>query len=138
MPATWLMKSEPAVFSWERLLKDGAAGWDGVRNHLAKRHLMSMKLGDLAFFYHSNVGREIVGIMRITKTTFPDPSDETGRFVQVGVEPVAALKTPVTLLQIKADPQLAKMALVTQSRLSVQPVTPAEWQHICKLGGVRG
>lgn len=137
MPAYWLMKSEPAVFPWERLLKDGTAGWDGVRNHLAKRNLMSMKLGDLAFFYHSNVGREIVGIMRITKTAFPDPSDETGRFVQVKVEPVAALKTPVTLLQIKADPQLAKMALVTQSRLSVQPVTPAEWKHICKLSGGR-
>lgn len=138
MPAYWLMKSEPAVFSWDKLVKDGAAGWDGVRNHLAKRNLMSMKLGDLAFFYHSNVGMEIVGIMRITQTAYPDPSDKTGRFVQVGVEPVIALKTPVTLKQIKADPQLAKMVLVTQSRLSVQPVTPAEWKRVCKLGGVRG
>jgi predicted RNA-binding protein with PUA-like domain len=137
MPAYWLMKSEPAVFPWDKLVKDGAAGWDGVRNHLAKRNLMSMKLGDLAFFYHSNVGLEIVGIMRITQTAHPDPSDQTGRFVQVRVEPVTALKTPVTLKQIKADPQLAKMALVTQSRLSVQPVTPAEWKHVCKLGKIR-
>lgn len=132
----WLMKSEPHVFSWDELVKRGVAGWDGVRNHLAKRNLMSMEIGDLAFFYHSNVGVENVGIMRIVKTAHPDPTDETGKFVQVCVEPVVAITPPITLKEIKADPKLTDMVLVNQSRLSVQPVTAAEWKHICKRAGV--
>lgn len=133
----WLMKSEPYVFSWQKLVEDGYNDWNDVRNHLAKRHLMSMKSGDLAFFYHSNVGVEIVGVMKIVKEAHPDPGDASGKFVQVGVEPVKAFKTPVTLKQIKADPDLQEMVLLKQSRLSVQPVTPAEWAHICALGGVK-
>lgn len=128
----WLMKSEPSVFPWSRLVKDGRADWDGVRNHTAKLNMMAMKVGDLAFFYHSNEGMEIVGIMRITKTAHPDPTDETGKFVQVSVEPVKPLPQPITLKQIKADPALKDMALVNQSRLSVQPVTAAEWAYICQ------
>jgi len=135
--AYWLMKSEPDVFSWSQLIKDGQNGWDGVRNHLAKRNMMSMKIGDLAFFYHSNIGREIVGIMRIYKEHYPDVTDPTGKFVQVGLKPVVAIDPPITLAAIKADPALQEMALVKQQRLSVQPVTPAEWAHICKKAGIK-
>ena len=133
--AFWLMKSEPEVYPWHRLAREGKANWDGVRNHLAKRNLMSMQVGDLAFFYHSNEGREIVGIMRITQTAHPDPTDESGKFVQVSVAPVAAMPKPVTLKAVKDEPKLAAMALVNQSRLSVQPVTSAEWKMVCKMGG---
>lgn len=135
--AYWLMKSEPYVFSWQQLVKDGKNGWNGVRNHLAKRNLMSMKVGDEAFFYHSNEGLEIVGVMKIVKTAYPDPSDESGKFVQVDVVPVAPMPRPVTLKSIKATPRLAEMALVRQSRLSVQPVTPAEWKEVCQMGDYR-
>lgn len=135
--ACWLMKSEPHVYSWEKLLKDKRTGWNGVRNHLAKRNLMSMKLGDEAFFYHSNEGLEIVGVMKIVKMAYPDPSDETGKFVQVDVAPVAPMPRPVTLKEIKATPRLADMVLVNSSRLSVQPVTAAEWALVCKMGGYR-
>lgn len=131
--AYWLMKSEPFVFSWSQLVKQKKAGWDGVRNHLAKRNLMSMQVGDQAFFYHSNEGLEIVGIMKIVRTAYPDPSDASGRFVQVDVAPVRALARPVTLKAIKAIPELADMALVRQQRLSVQPVTPQEWAYICTM-----
>jgi predicted RNA-binding protein with PUA-like domain len=133
--AYWLMKSEPFVYSWAQLVKDGKNNWDGVRNHLAKRHLMSMHIGDEAFFYHSNEGLEIVGVMRISKLAHPDPSDITGKFVQVGVVPVAPFPHPVSLRAIKAEPRLAAMSLVNQSRLSVQPVTTAEWKVVCKMGG---
>jgi len=136
--AYWLMKSEPFVFAWSKLVKDGKAGWDGVRNHLAKRNLMSMQVGDQAFFYHSNEGMEVVGVMKIIKTAYPDPSDETGKFVQVDVAPVAAIPRPVTLKAVKAEPRLAEMALVKQSRLSVQPVTAAEWKLVCQMGGYKG
>lgn len=132
----WLMKCEPYLYSWHDLVRDKRYGWDGVRNHLAKRHLQTMQKGDQAFYYHSNEGLEIVGIMEITKTAYPDPTDETGKFVQVDVVPLKALPTPVTLKQIKQDPKLAEMILIKQSRLSVCPVTPAEWTHICKLGGL--
>ena len=135
--AYWLMKSEPYVFSWAQLVKDRKNNWDGVRNHTAKRNLMSMQVGDEAFFYHSNEGLEIVGVMRITKLAHPDPSDETGKFVQVSVVPVAAMPKPVTLKAIKAEPRLADMALVNQSRLSVQPVTPAQWKLVCQMGGYK-
>jgi len=135
--AYWLMKSEPFVYSWDKLVKDGKGSWDGVRNHLAKRNLMSMAIGDQAFFYHSNEGLEIVGIMKISKLAHPDPTDETGKFVQVGVQPVAPMPKPVTLKAVKAEPKLANMALVTQMRLSVQPVTAAEWALVCKMGGYK-
>ncbi len=135
--AYWLMKSEPYVYSWAQLVKDKSNNWDGVRNHTAKRNLMSMQLGDLAFFYHSNEGMEIVGVMRISKLAHPDPSDKTGKFVQVGVVPVAPFPTPVTLKAIKAEPRLADMALVKLSRLSVQPVTSAQWKLICQMGGYK-
>lgn len=136
--AFWLMKSEPYVYSWQKLVKDKRGGWDGVRNHLAKRNLMSMKVGDQAFFYHSNEGLEIVGVMKVVKTAYPDPSDKTGKFVQVDVAPVAAMPIPVTLKAIKAEPKLENMALVKCSRLSVQPVTPAEWALVCEMGGYKG
>lgn len=129
----WLMKSEPSVYSWERFLKDKKTGWTGVRNFQARNNMEAMKPGDEAFFYHSNEGREIVGIMKISKTYHPDPTDETGKFGMVEVTPVRTLKNPVTLEAIKANPKLKNMALLKQSRLSVSPVTDEEWNIICKL-----
>lgn len=134
--AYWLMKSEPDAYSWQQLQTDKRAKWDGVRNHQAAANLKEMQIGDEAFFYHSNIGMEIVGIMRITKKAYLDPSDPTGRFVMVDVAPLRALAHPVTLKQIKADPVLQQMRLVKQSRLSVSAVTEAEWSRILKLGAV--
>ena len=130
--AHWLVKSEPDKYAWDDLLRDGRTIWDGVRNHTAAINLRAMKLGDTAFFYHSNEGKEIVGIARIVREHFIDPKDATGRFPAVEVVPVEALKRPVTLAEIKGDPALADMALVRQSRLSVGPVRDAEWAHIIK------
>jgi predicted RNA-binding protein with PUA-like domain len=132
----WLMKSEPDVYPWAQLVKDKKSGWTGVRNYQASNNMKSMKLGDQAFFYHSNEGREIVGIMRVIKLYHPDPTDETGRFGMVDVAPVAAFKTPVTLAMIKAHRALQTMAMVKQSRLSVSPVTAEEWKIISAMGGV--
>ncbi len=132
----WLMKSEPDVYGWDNLVAEGEGTWDGVRNHLAARNLRTMQVGDLAFFYHSNIGKEIVGVMEVTKTAHPDPTAEEGPWVQVTVKPVEAAKTPLTLADIKATPELADMALLKYSRLSVQPVTPAEWKLIAKRLGV--
>lgn len=134
--AYWLVKSEPEVWSWADQVKKGTEGWNGVRNHLAAKHLKAMRVGDKAFFYHSNEGREIVGIVTITREAYPDPSDETGKFVQVDVTTDKALKAPVTLKMVKADPALENMALIRMSRLSVQPVSDFEWDYICKLGGL--
>ncbi|MBY0427724.1 MAG: EVE domain-containing protein [Alphaproteobacteria bacterium] len=131
--AYWLMKSEPDAYPWEKLVKDGKGNWDGVRNYQAANNMKAMKKGDLAFFYHSNIGMEIVGIMEITKEAHPDPSDEKNRFVMVSVKPVKALKKFVTLKDIKADKILNEMALVKQSRLSVSPVTEIEWNRILEL-----
>lgn len=129
----WLMKSEPDAYAWEQLVHDGTGIWDGVRNHTAKLNMMAMKVGDEAFFYHSNIGKECVGIMEITETAFPDPTAEKGSpWVVVRVAPVRALANPVSLAAIKADPKLADMQLIRQSRLSVAPVTAAEWKHILK------
>jgi predicted RNA-binding protein with PUA-like domain len=131
----WLMKSEPSAYSWAQFLKDKKSGWTGVRNFQARNNMQAMKLGDEAFFYHSNEGREIVGIMKVSKLYHPDPTDGTGKFGMVEVTPVKALKTPVTLEAIKAHPKLKNMALLKQSRLSVSHVTEEEWDIICKLGG---
>lgn len=136
--AYWLVKSEPSVWSWDQQVAAGAKGthWNGVRNHLAKQHLMAMKLGDKAFFYHSNEGKEVVGIVEVIKLFYPDPSDASGKFGMVDFKAVKPLKKPVTLAQVKATPELAKMSLVTSMRLSVQPVTPEEWKIVCKMGGL--
>ena len=134
----WLVKSEPESWSWEQMVASGAegTGWTGVRNHLAKQQMMAMKLGDLAFFYHSNVGKEIVGVVEVIKTFHPDPTDESGKFGMVDVRAVEPLKRPVSLNEIKADPRFADMALLRMSRLSVQPVSPEHWRAIRKLGGL--
>lgn len=135
--AHWLVKSEPASWSWDEQVKAGAKGtfWNGVRNHLAKKHLMAMKKGETAFFYHSNEDKAIIGIVEIIKPYYPDHTDETGKFGMVDVKAVAPLKRPVTLAEIKAEPRLADMALVNNSRLSVQPVTDAEWRVVMEIAG---
>jgi len=136
--AYWLVKSEPDAWSWDEQVKAGAKGtpWTGVRNHAAKLNLMKMKKGDRAFFYHSNVGKEIVGVVEVAKEHYIDPTDKTGKFVCVDFKAVEPLKTPVTLEAIKKDKKLADMALIKLSRLSVQPVTEAEWKIVSKMGGV--
>ena len=134
--AYWLMKSEPSAYSWQQLQKDKRTNWSGVRNFQARNNLQAMKKGDQAFFYHSNEGKEIVGIVEIVKEAYPDPGDKTGKFVMVDVKPVKALKTPVTLVALKADKRFADLALLRASRLSVGPVSDEHWQEICKLGGV--
>jgi len=137
--AHWLMKSEPSVWSWSQQVEAGAKGtfWNGVRNHQAKLHLMAMKKGETAFFYHSNEERAVVGIVEIVKIFYPDPSDETGKFGMVDVSAARPLGKPVSLAAIKAEPKLAKMVLVVNSRLSVQPVTEAEWKIVCAMGGLK-
>jgi predicted RNA-binding protein with PUA-like domain len=139
MMAYWLIKSEPNVWSWDQQVKKGATGeaWTGVRNHTAKQNLEAMKKGDKAFFYHSNEGKEIVGVAEVIREAYPDASDKTGKFVCVDVRAKEPLPRPVTLAEIKEDAKLKAMALVKYSRLSVQPVTAAEWEHICKLGGLK-
>ncbi|WP_372002616.1 EVE domain-containing protein [Tistrella mobilis] len=134
--ARWLVKSEPFKYSWDRMVADGRTHWDGVRNHQASANLKAMKIGDRAFFYHSNEGKEIVGVVEIVREYYPDPSDEKGRFGMVDVAPVTAVGRPVTLAEIKADPALEGIALVRQSRLSVMPVSDEHWDHICRLAGI--
>ena len=129
--AYWLMKSEPSSYSWDDLVRDGGTMWDGVRNNAARLHLRAMKPGDEAFFYHSMDERAVVGIMRITGVGQPDGDD--GSWVKVPVEPVRPLNTRVTLGAIKADPKLAKMELIRQSRLSVAPVRDEEWKLILEM-----
>ena len=135
--AHWLLKSEPFKYSWSQLEKDKRTHWDGIRNHQAANNLKAMKKGDRAFFYHSNEGLEIVGIAEIAREAYPDPSDKTGKFVMVDIAPVMPVKTPVTLAAIKADPRLAEFGLVRQSRLSVVPVSAAEWKLICQMAGIK-
>lgn len=131
----WLMKSEPDAYSWDDLVAQKEGMWDGVRNHTAAINLRSMKVGDEAFFYHSNIGLEIVGIMTISQEHFVDPTDEKARFVAVKVKPVRKIANPVTLKAIKANPKLTEMELIRQSRLSVAPVRSAEWKEILKMAG---
>lgn len=130
--AHWLMKSEPGVYSWDDLVRDGATEWDGVRNPTARIHLKAMRKGDEAFFYHSGEERQVVGIMRISREAQPDPKDQN--WVSVAVEPVRPLGR-VTLKAIKAEPGLAKMELVRLSRLSVSPVRDEEWNNILQMAG---
>jgi predicted RNA-binding protein with PUA-like domain len=135
--AYWLMKSEPSAYSWDQLVKDGRTNWSGVRNFQAAANLKAMKTGDRAFFYHSNEGLAVVGIAEIVKAAYPDPSDKTGKFVQVDIKPVAPLQKPVTLAAIKAEAKLKELKLVKQGRLSVSPVGVEEWKTICKMGGIK-
>lgn len=137
--AYWLIKSEPDTWSWDQQVKAGAKGteWTGVRNHSAKLNLMKMKKGDRCFFYHSNEGKQIVGIAEVIREHYIDPTDDTKKFVAVDVKAKEALKTPVTLAQVKTEAKLKDMALIKLSRLSVQPVTAEEWTTVCKLGGVK-
>ena len=130
--AYWLMKSEPEAYSWDDLVRDGGTEWDGVRNNAARLHLKAMKTGDEAFFYASMTDKAVVGIMRITREAQPDPKD--GDWVSVRVEPVRPIG-PVTLAKIKAEPKLAKMELIRQSRLSVAPVREEEWANVLKMAG---
>ena len=129
----WLMKSEPDCYGWDDLVTEGEGTWDGVRNHRAANNLRAMKVGDKAFFYHSNVGLEIVGVVEISQAGLADPTDETGRWACVKVKPVCKLKRAVTLKQIKADPALEGIELVRLSRLSVAAITPKEWDYILAL-----
>jgi len=133
----WLVKSEPDAFSWAQQVERRIEPWTGVRNHTAKLNLKAMKKGDLAFFYHSNIGKEIVGIVKVVKEAYPDPTAEKGDWVCVDMQAVRALKAPVTLATIKADPRFADLALVRLSRLSVAPVSEAHWRQICELGQVK-
>lgn len=133
--AHWLYKSEPSSWSWQQQVEAGDKGtfWSGVRNHLAKQNLMAMKRGDRGFFYHSNEGKEIVGIVEVIKEYYPDHTDPSGKFGMVDIKAVQPLPRPVTLAEIKATPALAKMSLVTSMRLSVQPVTDDEWALVLKM-----
>jgi Uncharacterized conserved protein len=136
--AHWLFKSEPATWSWDQQVAEGEKGtfWNGVRNHSAKLNMMAMKKGETGFFYHSNEGKAVVGIVEVIKEYYPDHTDASGRFGMVDIKAVKALPSPVTLDEIKNTPSLAEMVLVNNSRLSVQPVSDAEWDIICKMGGL--
>ena len=131
----WLVKSEPDVYSWDAFTKDRRTDWTGVRNYAARLHLKAMRAGDQVLFYHSNIGKAVVGIAEVTRAAFPDTTADEDGWVAVELAPVAPLKRPVTLEQIKAQPALKDIALIRQSRLSVQPLKPAEFKLIKQLGG---
>ena len=132
----WLFKSEPSAWSWDDQVKEGTAEWDGVRNHQANNNMKAMKKGDKGFFYHSVNEKQIVGIVEVAKEHYPDHTDKTGKFGMVNVKAIEPVKPPVTLANIKAEPKLANLALVKQSRLSVVPVGKDEWKLLCKMAGV--
>ncbi len=137
--AYWLLKSEPDAWSWDQMVKAGPKGtaWTGIRNHTAKLNMKKMKKGDRGFFYHSNVGKEIVGIVEVIEEAYADPTAEAGSpWVCVDVKAVESLKIPVTLAAIKAEPKLAEIQLLKQSRLSLPAITDAEWKFVCKMGGM--
>lgn len=133
--AHWLVKSEPNAYSYDDLVRDGRTVWDGVRNNAAALHLKAMKAGEEVLFYHSQEGKAVVGIAKVAKIAFPDKSDPTGRFVAVELTPVRALRNPVTLADMKAEPKLAGMEMLRQSRLSVSPVSDDQWKVILKMAG---
>ena len=132
----WLLKSEPSTWSWNDQTKEKIAMWDGVRNYQARNNLMSMRVNDLCFFYHSVNEKKIVGIVSITKEHYTDPTDKTKKFVAVDVKTKKTLKNPITLKQIKKEKKLSHLALVKQGRLSVMPIDKISWRLICKLGGI--
>ena len=132
--AYWLVKSEPETWSWSDHVAAGVEGWDGVRKHQAANNLKAMRVGDRVFFYHSQKGKEIVGIVEVVREYYPDPSDASGRFGMVDLRAVRPLNKPVSLALIKQDPEFAAFQLVRHTRLSVMPVEPAHWQRICQLG----
>jgi predicted RNA-binding protein with PUA-like domain len=134
--AHWLVKSEPFKYSWDDLVKDGSTYWDGVRNYQARNNLREMRVGDYAFYYHSNEGKEVVGIAKVTRRAYQDPTTDDDRWVVVDVVPVKPLKVPVTLAQIKADPKLQKIPLVTHSRLSVMPLEKPDFERILELSKI--
>jgi predicted RNA-binding protein with PUA-like domain len=136
--AHWLYKSEPGTWSWDDHVKASVTHWDGVRNFQAASNMKKMAVGDRGFFYHSGETREIVGVVEVVRTWYPDPKDETGKFGLVDLKVVGPMPKPVSLTEIKQDPALAEMVLVKNSRLSVQPVTDAEWDYLCKRGGFKG
>lgn len=133
----WLFKSEPGAYSFDRLVKDKRTHWNGVRNFQANNNMKAMKTGDRAFFYHSVNDKEIVGVVEVVREHYPDPTDASGRFGMVDITPVMPVKNKVSLADIKAEPALASFALVRQSRLSVVPVTAAEWKVLCRMAGVK-
>ncbi|MBM3610855.1 MAG: EVE domain-containing protein [Alphaproteobacteria bacterium] len=130
----WLLKSEPSTWSWDQMQQKKTTCWDGVRNFQAQKFMNQMKKGDLGFFYHSNIGKEIVGVIKVIREFYPDPTDETGRFGAVDVEAITPFKTPVSLARIKATPALHNLLLIRQSRLSVMPVENEIWEIIYKMG----
>ena len=134
--AYWLLKSEPSSYSWDQLMADGRTHWDGVRNAQALNNLRAMKLGDRAFFYHSNEGKEIVGVAEVVKTFYPDPADKGGKLGMIDIEPVIPAAVPVGLKAMRADPELSSLALLKQSRLSVCPIAEKEWAVLCKMIGI--
>lgn len=134
--AYWLLKSEPSSYSWERLVADGRTHWDVVRNPQALNNLRAMKLGDRAFFYHSNEGKEIVGVAEVVKTFYPDPNDKSGKLGMVDIKPIAPAATSVGLKAMRANPELSNLSLLKQSRLSVCPITEKEWSVLCKMTGI--
>lgn len=134
--ASWLIKSEPDTWSWTQQVNKGTECWDGVRNYQAANNLKTMKLGDLCFFYHSNVGKEIVGIVQVVKEAYIDPTDLKGRFVAVDIKTIKALAKPVTLATIKHTEALKDIALIKQSRLSVMPISETHWNEIIRLSSL--
>ena len=132
----WLLKSEPDAWSWDNQVKEGASMWDGVRNYQARNNLKKMKINDLCFFYHSVTEKSVVGIVKVVKEYYPDPTDKTGRFVVVDVKAINKLENPVSLNQIKESKKLKNIALIKQSRLSVMPIKNIEWKEIIKLSSI--
>ena len=132
----WLLKSEPSAWSWDNQVKEGPSMWDGVRNYQARNNLKEMKKNDLCFFYHSVTEKSVVGIVKVVKEHYPDPTDKTGLFVVVDVKAIKKLKNPVSLAQIKENKKLKNIALIKQSRLSVMPIKNIEWKEIIKLSSI--
>ena len=137
MVAYWLVKSEPDAFSWDQQVAKGIEPWTGVRSHAAKNNLKAMRKGDLAFFYHSNVGKAIVGIVEVEREAYPDPTAASGEWLCVDMKAKRPLPVSVSLATIKADPDFSDMALVRQSRLSVMPISAAHWVRLCRMGGLK-
>lgn len=134
--AHWLVKSEPASWSWDDQLRDQVTAWTGVRNHQAAKSLRSMRLGDTCFFYHSVEEKRIVGVVEVVREAYPDPTAEDGKWVCVDLKAVRPVPRPVTLQQVKDDPRLAELPLIRQSRLSVMPIDDASWDLLCGMGGL--